>query len=75
MQKNIGQTDKIIRIVIGIALIVIGVINQSWWGVVGLVPLLTASIGFCPLYTVLKISTAESSGCNEKSGKNSSCNL
>ncbi|MEI7789204.1 MAG: DUF2892 domain-containing protein [Chlorobiaceae bacterium] len=75
MQKNVGQTDKIIRIVIGTAVIVLGVINQSWWGAVGLVPLLTAFIGFCPLYTVLRISTGESCSCNEKPGKNSSCKL
>jgi hypothetical protein len=69
MQKNIGQTDKIVRIVIGVALIVTGVINQSWWGAVGIVPLLTAFIGYCPLYTVLKISTCESSSRNEKPGQ------
>jgi Protein of unknown function (DUF2892) len=75
MQKNVGQIDKMIRIVIGIAVIVLGIINQSWWGAVGLVPLLTAFIGFCPLYTVLNISTGESCSCNEKPGKNSSCKL
>ncbi len=75
MQKNVGQIDKIIRIVIGVAVIAVGVINQSWWGAVGLVPLLTAFIGFCPLYTVLKISTGENCACNEKPGKNSSCKL
>ncbi len=75
MQKNVGQIDKIIRIVIGVAVIMLGVINQSWWGAVGLVPLLTAFVGFCPLYTVLKVSTGESCGCNEKPGKNSSCKL
>jgi hypothetical protein len=75
MPKNVGQIDKILRIVIGVAVIVVGVINQSWWGAVGLVPLLTAFIGFCPLYTVLNISTAENCSCNEKPGKNSSCKL
>jgi len=75
MQKNVGQTDKIIRIVVGVAVIVAGVINQSWWGAVGLVPLLTSLIGFCPLYTVLNMSTGGSCCCNEKPGKNSSCKL
>lgn len=71
MQKNVGQTDKAIRIVIGLAVIVIGIINQSWWGAVGIIPLLTAFAGFCPLYTVLNISTAGSSGSNDKPRKNS----
>jgi len=75
MQKNIGQTDKIIRIVVGVAVIAAGVINQSWWGAVGIVPLLTAFIGFCPLYPILKISTCSSCGCTEKPGKNNSCQL
>ncbi len=73
MQKNVGQIDKTIRIVIGATVIVAGIINHSWWGAVGVVPLLTAFIGFCPLYSVLKISTGGRCCCNEKPRKNSSC--
>ncbi len=73
MQKNVGQIDKIIRIVIGVAIIIAGLINHSWWGVVGVVPILTSFIGFCPLYTILNISTCGSCCSNEKPRKNSSC--
>ncbi|MEI7749014.1 MAG: DUF2892 domain-containing protein [Chlorobiaceae bacterium] len=73
MQKNVGQIDKIIRIVIGVAVIVAGIINHSWWGAIGVVPLLTSFIGFCPLYTILNISTCGSCCSNEKTRKNSSC--
>ncbi|NHQ60422.1 DUF2892 domain-containing protein [Chlorobium sp. BLA1] len=73
MQKNVGQTDKIIRIVIGVAIIAAGVINQSWWGAVGVIPLLTAFTGFCPLYTLIKTSTCGSCGCGDKPRDNSSC--
>ncbi|MEI6847192.1 MAG: DUF2892 domain-containing protein [Chlorobiaceae bacterium] len=75
MQKNLGQNDKIIRVVIGIAIIAVGVINCSWWGAVGIIPLLTAFVGFCPLYTLLKISTGGNCCCNEKPAKNNSCKL
>jgi hypothetical protein len=66
MGINIGQTDKIIRIVIGLAIILAGIITQSWWGVIGVVPLLTSFIGFCPLYTVFRISTCPTTCGTEK---------
>ena len=57
MLKNVGSADRNIRIVIGIAIIIAGITLQSWWGLIGLVPLLTAGLNFCPLYSVLRIST------------------
>lgn len=72
MEQNIGQTDKKIRVVIGVILILVGIITHSWWGAVGLVPLLTSLVGFCPLYTLLKISTCEKSSRSDKPGKSSS---
>ncbi len=53
MKKNVGGIDKTIRIIIGLAVIGAGVYFQSWWGAVGLVPLLTALIGWCPPYAML----------------------
>ncbi|NTW69438.1 MAG: DUF2892 domain-containing protein [Chlorobiaceae bacterium] len=69
MKKNIGKYDKGIRIVIGVSIIFIGIINQSWWGAIGLVPILTALSGFCPLYTLLKISSCGNCSVNEKPAK------
>lgn len=57
MKKNVGSTDQIIRVIIAFVIFVIGYINHSWWGILGLFPLLTALIGFCPLYAILGIST------------------
>lgn len=57
MTTNVGSADKIIRIILGLAIIVIGYLNESWWGLVGLVPLLTAFLGFCPAYFLLGVST------------------
>lgn len=57
MQCNMGKTDRIIRAVVGLALIALGVIFNSWWGAIGLIPLVTAAIGWCPAYFPFGIST------------------
>jgi len=57
MLKNVGSADRNIRIGLGIVIIIVGVVLQSWWGLIGLLPLLTAGISFCPLYAVLGMST------------------
>lgn len=59
MKCNVGTTDKIIRAVIGLSLLAAGGYFKSWWGLVGLVPLLTAVVGFCPAYLPFGISTCE----------------
>ncbi len=59
MKCNVGITDKIIRIIIGLAVGALGIYFHSWWGLIGLIPLLTAIFGFCPLYTVLKVTTSK----------------
>ena len=57
MQANVGSVDKTIRIVVGIAMIAAGVVYQNVWGAVGLVPLATALMGWCPPYSLLGINT------------------
>jgi hypothetical protein len=58
--KNIGATDRAIRVVIGLVLIALVFIGpQTPWGWIGLVPLLTGLISFCPLYRVLGIRTCK----------------
>jgi len=60
MQKNVGGIDRTLRIIVGLALIAWGVYAQNWWGAVGLVPLLTALIGWCPAYAPFGISSKKS---------------
>jgi hypothetical protein len=50
MKCNVGKTDKIIRYAIGAIIIIVGFAQNSWWGLIGLVPIITAFIGYCPLY-------------------------
>ena len=58
MAHNVGSIDRVIRIVIGIALLSLVFVGpQTLWGLFGLVPLLTAFVGFCPLYRFLGIHT------------------
>ncbi|MCG6872286.1 MAG: DUF2892 domain-containing protein [Gammaproteobacteria bacterium] len=55
--NNVGKVDRIIRLVLGVALLAAGWVYQSWWGLAGLVPLGTAAIGWCPPYALLGINT------------------
>ena len=57
MTKNIGSADLTIRVVIGLALIFWGLLSQNWLGAIGLIPLLTAALRWCPAYTLLGINT------------------
>jgi hypothetical protein len=57
MRCNVGNIDKVLRIFIGFASIAAGVYFGSWWGIIGLVPLLTATAGYCPLYSLFGLST------------------
>jgi fatty acid desaturase len=56
--KNEGTVDRVIRTVIGLVLISLVFVGpQTAWGWVGLVPLVTGIVGFCPLYKVLGLNT------------------
>lgn len=56
--KNIGTTDRVLRIVAGLVLIALVFVGpQTPWGWIGVVPLLTGLIRFCPLYRLLGINT------------------
>ena len=58
IKSNVGGIDRILRIVIGLALIALTLTGTiGVWGWIGVVPLLTAAMGFCPLYTVLGFSS------------------
>jgi len=58
MKSNVGGIDKILRIIVGAALIgatVAGLLPV--WGYIGIVPLATGLMGWCPLYPMLGLST------------------
>ncbi|MDW7967055.1 MAG: DUF2892 domain-containing protein [Thermoanaerobaculum sp.] len=57
MTTNMGSTEKTIRVVVGVAILGLGLYLKSWWGLVGLLPLITGLVGYCPAYRLLGIST------------------
>ncbi len=58
MQKNVGAIDKVLRVVIGLGLLsLIFVGPKTLWGLIGIVPLATVAMGWCPAYSLLGIKT------------------
>jgi Protein of unknown function (DUF2892) len=58
MKTNVGNVDRILRVVLGLVLIALAATGTiGVWGWIGVVPLATAAFGFCPLYTVMGFST------------------
>jgi hypothetical protein len=57
MKLNVGGIDRILRIVVGLALVVWALMGGPVWAWIGIVPLATGAIGFCPLYPILGMST------------------
>jgi len=60
MTKNVGGIDRILRIVVGLALLSLVFLLHGatrWWGLTGLVPFLTGLFRFCPLYPLFGFNT------------------
>lgn len=57
MKKNVGRTDKIIRIIAGLALIIFAIVTNNLWGLLGIVPILTSIMSYCPVYSLFKASS------------------
>ncbi len=63
MTNNVGMIDRTIRIVAGIALLVWGFVLSepvNYWGAIGIVPLFTALVSWCPAYSLIGMSTKKS---------------
>ncbi len=57
MKCNVGKIDRLVRVIIGLGVIIAGFYFKSWLGLIGLLPILTAAIGWCPAYLPIKLST------------------
>lgn len=66
MKVNVGTVDRGLRIFAGLAVITLGIIYGSWWGAIGVVPLVTAFIGWCPAYSIFGINSCGTEGCKAK---------
>lgn len=64
MTKNVGTIDKVFRVIVGLGLVALVFVGpQTPWGWIGLIPLVTVLLSWCPLYTLLGISS-----CPAKAG-------
>jgi hypothetical protein len=59
MKKNVGTIDQIVRFIIGAVIIALGYYYNSWWGLLGLLVLATATFSFCPAYLPFGINTCK----------------
>lgn len=72
MTTNEGSVDRIVRVIVGVALLVVafaGMVTGVWvWllGIVGAVLLVTGAVGFCPLYAMLNMRTTPASDAKPK---------
>ncbi len=59
MKRNVGPVDRIIRLILGAIIILLGAIFNSWWGLIGVLVFLTGLVGWCSLYALFGISTCK----------------
>ena len=57
MKSNVGGIDKILRIVAGLALVAWALMGGPVWAWIGILPLLTGVMGWCPAYKLLGMNT------------------
>lgn len=57
MKENVGGVDRVFRFILGSVIIILGFYFKSWWGIVGIVPIVTAALNFCPAYSLIGVST------------------
>jgi hypothetical protein len=68
--NNVGGIDRIARVIIGLLLIAYAIpigfpsTGWNWVGWIGVVPILTAIFGYCPAYTIVGLSTRQTSASN-----------
>jgi hypothetical protein len=58
MRHNEAGWDRIVRVVLGLGLLSLTIIGpKTLWGLIGLIPLMTGLLGYCPLYRIVGLST------------------
>jgi len=61
--RNEHNVERVLRVVIGLTLLSLVFVGpQTWWGLLGLVPLATGLAGTCPIYSILGVSTCPREG-------------
>jgi len=73
MKCNVGKTDRSLRAIAGIAVVIVGVIFNSWFGIIGIVLLATSLFRFCPAYLPFSINTAKDDDASSCGGGGCGC--
>ncbi|MFN8152968.1 MAG: DUF2892 domain-containing protein [Bacteroidia bacterium] len=60
MKSNIGMSDRVVRMFLGVSIAMMLVFQNSIWALLGLIPFVTGIIGVCPLYSLMGINTNKS---------------
>jgi len=69
MSTNMGTLDRVLRVIVGLGLLAIAFVGpQTPWGYIGIIPLVTALIGYCPAYRLIGLSTCSKLG-NQSPGR------
>ena len=69
MKKNVGSLDRLIRLMLGLVIIAWGVYAENWFGLLGIIPLTTAMLNWCPFYLPFKLSTINRNAKKKKIGE------
>ncbi|MEM3609672.1 MAG: DUF2892 domain-containing protein [Candidatus Anstonellales archaeon] len=70
-EKNVGELDRFFRLAIGSAILFAGIMTSSWLGLLGIIPIITATTRFCPAYSLIGINTCKfDKKEDQKSSKN-----
>ena len=55
---NLGKIDRVVRFLLGLSIVIWGTVTMNYyWAIVGLAPIVTSVISFCPIYPILNINT------------------
>lgn len=60
MKENVGSMDQYARYTIGMCILIAGVAYESIWGLIGVLPIMTALLSWCPPYALLGLNTNKS---------------
>ena len=60
-KKNVGNVDTLIRVIVGIVILVIGFLAESLWGLLGIIPIASGVVSWCPFYWYFGASTCDPS--------------
>jgi len=59
LKKNVGNTDSIIRVLVGALIVVLGLYFENFWGFLGFILVFSGAVSYCPVYRLLNMETTK----------------